>query len=127
MRVLLQIVMSANKEAVLSEKIMTAGFGQTIVVGYSEPIHSTQFPDFEGFASKVQQEWDHQWKRVYSSKPGGKASQTYFLATCFVICPKKFFELGSSGSVSTHQNLTVKVLPVAADTTYMQCSLRAAA
>ncbi|KAL0044907.1 hypothetical protein WJX82_001789 [Trebouxia sp. C0006] len=63
-----QIVMSANKESVMSEKAMTAGFGQTIVVGYSEPIHSRQFPTFDDFASRVQKEWDHQWKRVYSSK-----------------------------------------------------------
>ena len=55
----------------MSEKAMTAGFGQTIVVGYSEPIHSRQFPSFDEFANKVQSEWDRQWKRVYSSRPEG--------------------------------------------------------
>ena len=69
----MQIVMSANKESVMSEKAMTAGFGQTIVVGYSEPIHSRQFPTFDDFASRVQKEWDHQWKRVYSSKIEGRS------------------------------------------------------
>ena len=68
---LMQIVMSANKESVMSEKAMTAGFGQTVVVGYSEPIHSRQFPSFDEFANKVQAEWDRQWKRVYSSTPEG--------------------------------------------------------
>ena len=57
----------------MSEKAMTAGFGQTIVVGYSEPIHSRQFPTFDDFASRVQKEWDHQWKRVYSSKIEGRS------------------------------------------------------
>lgn len=69
--VAVQIVMSANKESVMSEKALRTGFGQTIVVGYSEPIHSSQCPTFDDFASKVQREWDHQWQRVYSSKPEG--------------------------------------------------------
>ena len=72
---LLQVVMSANKEAVMSEKAMTAGFGQTIVVGYSEPVHSSQCATFGDFANKVQKEWDHQWQRVYSSQPEGEALQ----------------------------------------------------
>jgi len=33
-----QIVITANKEAVISEKDMSAHFGQTLVVGYSEVI-----------------------------------------------------------------------------------------
>lgn len=68
-----QIVISANKEAVVSEKRMTAGFGQTIVVGYSEPVHSSQYPTFDRFAGKVQQEWDQQWKRVYSARLEGES------------------------------------------------------
>ncbi|KAL3151167.1 hypothetical protein ABBQ38_013029 [Trebouxia sp. C0009 RCD-2024] len=64
-----QIVMSANKESVISEKAMRVGFGQMIVVGYSEPIHSSQFPTFGDFGSKVQKEWDQEWQRVYSSQP----------------------------------------------------------
>ena len=56
----------------MSEKAMKVGFGQTIVVGYSEPVHSSQFPSFDDFAIKVQKEWDHQWQRVYSSQPEGK-------------------------------------------------------
>ena len=55
----------------MSEKRMKAGFGQTVVVGYSEPVHSSQFGTFDQFADKVQQEWDHQWKRVYSARLQG--------------------------------------------------------
>ena len=73
-----QVVMSANKESVMSEKAMRAGFGQTIVVGYSEPVHSSQFPTFDDFASKVQREWDHQWQRVYSSQPEGKSHHAIY-------------------------------------------------
>lgn len=76
--VAVQIVMSANKESVMSEKAMRAGFGQTIVVGYSEPVHSSQFPTFDDFANKVQREWDHQWQRVYSSQPEGKLRHTNY-------------------------------------------------
>ncbi|KAL3151188.1 hypothetical protein ABBQ38_013042 [Trebouxia sp. C0009 RCD-2024] len=61
--------MSANKESVISEKAMRVGFGQTIVVGYSDLIHSSQFPTFDDFASTVQKEWDQEWQRVYSSQP----------------------------------------------------------
>ena len=38
-RVPVQIVITANKEAVISEKDMSAHFGQTLVVGYSEVIN----------------------------------------------------------------------------------------
>lgn len=57
----------------MSEKAMRVGFCQTVVVGYSEPIHSSQFPSFDDFASKVQKEWDQQWQRVYSSQPEGNS------------------------------------------------------
>ena len=36
-----QVVMTANKEAVISEKDMSAHFGQTLLVGYSKTIHAT--------------------------------------------------------------------------------------
>lgn len=35
-----QIVMTDGKEAVISEKHMSAHFGQTLLVGYSDVIHS---------------------------------------------------------------------------------------
>lgn len=35
-----QVVMTANKEAVISEKDLSAHFGQTLLVGYSKTIHA---------------------------------------------------------------------------------------
>ncbi|KAL3151196.1 hypothetical protein ABBQ38_013045 [Trebouxia sp. C0009 RCD-2024] len=78
-----QIVMSANKESVMSEKAMRVGFGQTVVVGYSDPIHSSQFPTFDNFASKVQKEWDYEWQRLYSSQPeDARSKPLQKLMTC---------------------------------------------
>lgn len=34
-----QIIITAGKEAVISEKDMSAHFGQTLLVGYSEMLH----------------------------------------------------------------------------------------
>ena len=62
-----QILMTANKEAVLSEKDMVARFGQTVLVGYSEVIRPADFASFEAFMAAVQAEWDRQWHRVYSA------------------------------------------------------------
>jgi hypothetical protein len=59
--------MSANKEAVIAEKELSCRFGQEVLVGYSEPIHSEKYPSFEEFVREVQQQWDAQWKRVYSA------------------------------------------------------------
>ena len=63
--------MTANKEAVLSEKTFRAHFGQTVVVGYSEAIQSSSFDSFDAFAGEVQKQWDAQWKRVMSAKREG--------------------------------------------------------
>ncbi len=62
-----QIVMSANKEAVIAEKELSCRFGQEVLVGYSEPIHSGSFTSFDAFVRAVQQEWDVQWKRIYTA------------------------------------------------------------
>ncbi|KAK9832508.1 hypothetical protein WJX81_003456 [Elliptochloris bilobata] len=62
-----QIVMSANKEAVISEKEMRCGFGQRVLVGYSEVIRSTDFKKVAAFTEAVQAEWDRQWHRVYTA------------------------------------------------------------
>ena len=64
--------MTANKEAVLSEKTFRAHFGQTVVVGYSEAIHSGSFDSFDAFAGEVQKQWDAQWERVMSAKREGE-------------------------------------------------------
>ncbi|EIE23093.1 hypothetical protein COCSUDRAFT_36647 [Coccomyxa subellipsoidea C-169] len=59
--------MSANKEAVISEKELSCKFGQEVLVGYSEAMHPSSFPTFDGFVAAVQKEWDAQWSRVYSA------------------------------------------------------------
>lgn len=62
-----QIVMTRNKEAVLSEKDMRCNLGQTCLVGYAEHIDSTNFVTFEEFLSAVQNSWDSEWRRVYTA------------------------------------------------------------
>ncbi len=59
--------MSANKEAVISEKELSCKFGQEVLVGYSEAMHPSSFPTFDGFVAAVQKEWDAQWSRVYTA------------------------------------------------------------
>ena len=62
-----QIIMTANKEAVLSEKDLRCHLGQTVLVGYSEPIFSAEYPTFEAFLAQVQKSWDAQWQRINSA------------------------------------------------------------
>ena len=64
---MLQIIMSANKEAVISEKDLSCRFGQEVLVGYAEPISSSKFDTFDAFVENVQRVWDAQWKRVYDA------------------------------------------------------------
>lgn len=68
---LLQIVMTRNKEAVLSEKDLSCHLGQTCLVGYSDPIDPSKYSTFEEFMAFVQSAWDAQWKRVYSADLSG--------------------------------------------------------
>lgn len=62
-----QIVMTRNKEAVLSEKDMRCNLGQTCLVGYAQPIDPSKFASFEEFLAAVQKSWDDEWGRVYSA------------------------------------------------------------
>ncbi|KAL4853125.1 hypothetical protein ACK3TF_005902 [Chlorella vulgaris] len=62
-----QIVIGANKEAIISEKHLTARLGQTAVVGYSEPIMTAEYADFDAFWAKVQETWDRQWQTVFGA------------------------------------------------------------
>ena len=59
--------MSANKEAVISEKEMRCGFGQRVLVGYSEVIRSAEYDTVAAFTEAVQAEWDRQWHRIYTA------------------------------------------------------------
>ncbi|KAI8109632.1 hypothetical protein M9434_000914 [Picochlorum sp. BPE23] len=62
-----QIVIGGNKEAILSEKKMVVGFGQTVTVGYSDVIYPENFRDFEEFMKAVQSTWDAEWVEVFSA------------------------------------------------------------
>lgn len=71
----MQIIMSSNKEAVLSEKKQSAHFGQKVLVGYSDIIHTKDYASFEDMLKALQQAWDAQWLRVYSARPEGQSHQ----------------------------------------------------
>ena len=62
-----QIVIGANKEAILSEKHCTARFHQTVSVGFSEVLIPNDYPDFEAFMTKVQVAWDSEWNEVFTT------------------------------------------------------------
>ena len=74
-RLHVQIVMTRNKEAVLSEKDMRCNLGQTCLVGYAEHINPSKFASFDDFMTAVQTSWDREWKRVYSAEWSGKLSR----------------------------------------------------
>ncbi|KAL6766250.1 LPAAT2 [Auxenochlorella protothecoides x Auxenochlorella symbiontica] len=66
-----QVIIAANKEAVLSEKHSTARFGQTIWAGYSEPMFPEEYETFDKFMDKVQATWNEEWNTVFGTKPEG--------------------------------------------------------
>jgi hypothetical protein len=63
--------MSANKEAVLSEKELSVGFGCTVVTSYSALIAPTDHAAFEGFMGAVQAAWDREWLDTMSAEAEG--------------------------------------------------------
>jgi hypothetical protein len=85
-KLLLQIVMTRNKEAVLSEKDMRCNLGQTCLVGYAEHIDSTNFVTFEEFLSAVQNSWDSEWRRVYTADWSGTLMPHSLLTVHFLYC-----------------------------------------
>ena len=66
-RMPIQIAITKNKERVLSEKNLSAGFGVHLIVGYSELITVDGDEDFELFFGKVQASWDAVWATVYAA------------------------------------------------------------
>lgn len=82
-----QIVITRGKEQLLSEKKISVGFNASLSCGYSEPIHSKDFSNFEQFMAKVQSVWASTWKQVYQSdgtggplQPQGEGTLVYPLA-----------------------------------------------
>ncbi|GBF93205.1 phospholipid glycerol acyltransferase [Raphidocelis subcapitata] len=66
-----QIIMSANKESVLSEKELHVGFGCTVVTSYSGLISPGDYAGFEGFMAAVQAAWDKEWRDTMSADAAG--------------------------------------------------------
>lgn len=62
-----QMILSGNKEAVVSEKEFVAGFGCTVVTSYSDVIRPAEFASVDGFLERVQQVWDSEWRAVMSA------------------------------------------------------------
>ena len=73
-----QVIMSADKEHVLSQKRASASWGVEVPVGYSEVISSKSFAgDFEGFLKEVQRVWDAEWERVYGAAKRGERTRPH--------------------------------------------------
>ena len=53
-------------------------------MGYSKPIYAADFADFESYVARIQQEWDAQWKRVYSADWSGVAPHQHAPACVLV-------------------------------------------
>lgn len=77
-----QVVIGANKEAILSEKHQTSRFHQTVAVGYSEVIMPADYADFEAYVAKVQSTWDATWNTVYEAEWEG---EQYSICTLFAM------------------------------------------
>ncbi|GAB4821613.1 hypothetical protein N2152v2_008659 [Parachlorella kessleri] len=73
-RLPIQVVMSANKEEVLSEKDDMARWGQTVVASCSEPLDPAKFPSSQEFAGAVQEAWETEWARVTTTPLAGLPS-----------------------------------------------------
>ncbi len=59
-----QVVITTNKENILSEKMRKATFGVTCVVGYSDVVRPADHGDFESFFEAVQATWEAQWEKT---------------------------------------------------------------
>lgn len=70
-RMPVQIVMSSNKEAVLSEKSARVSFGATVVTSYSPVLQPSDHETFDSFVAAVQSAWDGEWAATMSADPTG--------------------------------------------------------
>jgi len=59
-----QVVMSAGKERVISEKRRRAAWGGVVATAYAPPVFPAQHPDFASFMAAVQASWDAAWGEV---------------------------------------------------------------
>lgn len=59
----IQVVITTNKEHILSQKMKKASFGTRCLVGYSDIVDPSEYSNFEAFFEKVKSTWDSEWKR----------------------------------------------------------------
>ena len=57
-----QVVITTNKEHVMSQRLKKASFGVKCVTSYSDLVVPTDYSSFQDFMDEVQQTWDAQWK-----------------------------------------------------------------
>ena len=69
-KLMFQVVITAGKERVLSQKLLAANSGETLVTGMGRPIDPNDFADFEAFFRAIQKAWDAEWERVYKYPKG---------------------------------------------------------
>lgn len=67
-----QVVMSAGKERVISEKRRRAAWGGVVATAYAPPVFPRDYADFASFMAAVQASWDAAWAEV---GPWGGASR----------------------------------------------------
>lgn len=65
-----QIVMAAGKEAVMSERAGTVGFGAVLPVAYGAVLTPSAFDSFDAFWTEFQAEWNRVWAAVYAADVG---------------------------------------------------------
>lgn len=70
-RLPVQVVITAHKEEVLSERARSVHFGRTLVTGCSEVLESSSFEDFDAFMDPVQRLWDETWERTHAAPRKG--------------------------------------------------------
>jgi 1-acyl-sn-glycerol-3-phosphate acyltransferase len=67
-RASVQVVISKNKENVLSEKTFTSNYGQNIFTYYGKTLSPDDHDTKEEFFGAVQEEWKRVWAFVYSGQ-----------------------------------------------------------
>ena len=63
-----QVVITTNKEQVLSQKLGKASFGARCVVSYGGLIKPSDHADFEAFFEAVKDAWEAQWETAYGTR-----------------------------------------------------------
>ena len=63
-----QVVITSNKEWLVSEKSCYVGCGTCCVTSISAPLYPSETETAEAFIDRVQSVWNETWKDAYSSK-----------------------------------------------------------